>query len=120
MLSVQAVTGLIIAGTDLYLPPFGNHFAEWVTEGDPERLQALKPGDKSQVIESAYKEKRDFHKPIITIHYYGFFILSGIVILHICGVALTELKERSGLLSAMITGEKSMETKPVDIDGEHL
>ncbi len=116
LLSIQATTGLIIVGTDLYLPPFGNHFAEWVTESDPERLQALKPGEKTHVVDSAYKEMRDFRKPIITTHYYLFFILLGLVILHIAGVIVTELRERSGLISAMITGEKVLDSKPVDGD----
>ena len=114
LLSIQATTGLIIAGTDLYLPPFGNQIAEWVTEGDPERLRVLKAGDKTHVVESAYKEMRDFRKPIITTHYYLFFILLGLVALHIGGVIVTELRERSGLISAMITGEKTFDDDPVD------
>ncbi len=118
LLSIQAISGLIIAGTDLYLPPFGNHFAEWVTEGDPERLQVLKPGDKTHVVDSAYKEMRSFRKPIITTHYYLFFIILGLVVLHIVGVIVTELKERSGLISAMITGEKVFDNKPVDQNEE--
>ena len=114
LLGIQATTGLIIAGTDLYLPPFGNHFAEWVTEGDPERLQVLQAGDKTHVVDSAYKEMRDFRKPIITTHYYMFFILLVLVVVHIVGVIVTELKERNGLVSAMITGEKVLDGKPVD------
>lgn len=116
LLSIQAITGLIITGTDLYQPPFGNHFAEWVTEGDPERLQALKPGDKTHVVETAYQEMRDFRKPVITTHYYLFFVLLGLVVIHILGVIVTEIKERSGLISAMITGEKVFDKEPVDHD----
>ena len=116
LLSIQAATGLIIAGTDLYQPPFGSYFAEWVTEGDPERLQALKPGDKTHVVDSAYKEMRDFRKPVITVHYYLFFVLLGLVIAHIIGVVVTELKERNGLISAMVTGEKVFDEKPADLD----
>lgn len=116
LLSIQAITGLIIAGTDLYLPPFGHYFAEWVTEGDPERLQALKPGDKSQVVESAYQEMRDFRKPVITIHYYLYFVMMFLIVLHIAGVIVSEIRERSGLISAMITGEKVLDSDPVDID----
>ncbi len=118
LLSIQAITGLIITGTDLYLPPFGSYFAEWVTEGDPERLQVLKAGDKTHIVESAYKEMRGFRKPVITIHYYLYFVLLGLVIIHLGGVIVTELKERSGLISAMITGEKVMNGKPVDLTDE--
>ena len=119
LLSIQAMTGLIIAGTDLYLPPFGHYFAEWVTEGDPERLQALKPGDKSQVVESAYQEMRDFRKPVITIHYYLYFVMMFLIVLHIAGVIVSEIRERSGLISAMVTGEKVLDSEPADIDQQH-
>src|SRR5690606_26020026 len=31
LLMTQMVTGLVLAGTDLYFPPFGHEFAEWAT-----------------------------------------------------------------------------------------
>ncbi len=114
LLSIQASTGLIIAGTDLYLPPFGDYFAEWVTEGNSKHLDALKPGDKTHVVETAYKEMRDFRKPIITIHYYLFFVLVALVLIHVIGIIFSELKEKSGLISAMITGIKTIEGEPKD------
>lgn len=114
LLSTQAVTGLIIAGTDLYLPPFGSYFSEWVTEGDLERLKELKPGDKTHVVEKAYEEMRSFRKPIITIHVYGFYVLFVLGLIHIAGVIVTELREKNGLISAMITGEKILDDTPQD------
>ncbi len=114
LLSIQATTGLIIAGTDLYYPPFGNYFAEWVTEGNQDLLNELKPGDKSHVIESAYEEMRIFRKPIITIHVYGFYTICVLILLHIIGVIVTEVKEKNGLISAMFTGEKVLDESPVD------
>ncbi len=114
LLSIQAGTGLVVAGTDIYYPPFGNYFAEWVTEGDSERLAVLKPGDKTHVVDAAYKEMRDFRKPFITVHYYLFFVLLGLIFIHIGGVVVTEVKERNGLISAMITGEKVLDKEPVD------
>lgn len=114
LLSIQAITGTIIAGTDLYLPPFGGYFAEWVTEGDLERLKELKPGDKTYVVEKAYEEMRSFRKPIITVHVYGFYILIVFVLIHIAGVIVSELREKNGLISAMITGEKILDDLPED------
>ena len=114
LLSMQAITGLVIAGTDLYYPPFGGYFAEWVTDGDPERLQQLKPGDKSQVDESAYAEMRSFRKPFITIHVYNFCILSVLILIHIIGVIVTEVREKNGIISAMISGEKVLDDVPQD------
>jgi Ni,Fe-hydrogenase I cytochrome b subunit len=109
LLSLQAATGLILAGTDLYMPPLGGYFSEWVTEGDQARLNQLKPGDKSQVVDSAYKEMRSFRKPVITIHIYGFYTLLILVFTHVLGVIITEIREKNGLISAMIIGEKVLD-----------
>ncbi len=109
LLTTQAVTGLVIAGTDLYFPPFGTYFSEWVTEGDPERLEQLEPGNKTHVVETAYKEMRAFRKPIIMTHYYVFYVLLFLLIVHIGGVIISEIKERNGLISAMITGRKILD-----------
>jgi cytochrome b len=114
LLTSQAITGLIIAGTDLYLPPFGGYFAEWVTEADPQRLEQLEPGNKTYVVEAAYKEMRAFRKPVITLHVYGFYALLLMIIVHITGVITSELRERNGLVSAMITGEKIVDGQAED------
>jgi len=114
LLSMQAITGLVIAGTDLYYPPFGGYFAEWVTDGDSERLKQLRPGDKSQVVESAYAEMRSFRKPFITVHVYNFYILSVLILIHLIGVIVTEVREKNGIISAMISGEKVLDDVPQD------
>ncbi len=114
LLTLQATTGLILAGTDLYMPPFGSYFSEWVTDGDQTRLSLLKPGDKSQVVDSAYKEMRTFRKPAITLHVYGFYTLLIFVMIHIIGIIVTEIREKNGLISAMITGEKVLNDTPQD------
>ena len=114
LLSLQAITGLVLASTDLYMPPFGGYVAEWVTEGDPVRLKELKPGDKTRVVESAYKEMRSFRGPFIEIHEFGFYALTILIVLHIIGVIVTEIKEKNGLISAMITGEKILDDEPQD------
>ncbi|MGB5347589.1 MAG: cytochrome b/b6 domain-containing protein, partial [Woeseia sp.] len=49
LLTSQALTGLVLAGTDLYMPPFGSAIAEWVTGGDPDRLANLTPASKDFV-----------------------------------------------------------------------
>lgn len=116
VLSLQATTGLIIAGTDLYAPPFGNYFANWVTEGDPERLAALMPGDRTQTVESAYTEMRAFRSPVITTHIYGFYVIFVLFLVHITGVIVAEVREKNGLVSAMITGDKVLDDAPADGD----
>jgi Ni/Fe-hydrogenase 1 B-type cytochrome subunit len=114
VLTVQGATGLVIAGTDLYSGPFGSYFANWVTEGDPARLAALQPGDRSQTVEAAYTEMRAFRRPIISTHVYGFYTILTLFLIHIIGVIVSENREKNGLVSAMITGEKVLDDHPVD------
>lgn len=118
LLITQAATGLILAGTDLYLPPLGHEIAEWVTGSgeDHSKLAGLKPGSKEGVDPEAYKQMREFRKPFITVHVYGFYILVIAILLHIIGVIVTELKEKNGLVSAMFTGKKVFKNKPIDYD----
>lgn len=117
LLLTQAVTGLVLAGTDLYKPPFGGIIAEWVTSGDAEKLSNLSPGSKEFVDQAAYDEMRSFRKPIVTTHEYVFFLLLVAVVLHVVGVVITEVRERSGLISAMITGRKVFAEPPSDSAG---
>jgi len=115
LLSVQAITGLVLAGTDVYMPPFGNTIKEWVAV-DQTTVDSVKPYSKEGIDEAAYKEMRDFRKPFITTHYYVFYILLVAIILHLLGVVVTELKERNGLVSAMFSGKKVFTEKPFDAE----
>lgn len=114
LLTVQAVTGLVLAGTDLYQPPFGSYFANWVTDGDPDRLAALKPGDRSATVETSYAAMRAFRSNFIEVHEISFYVLLILVFVHLGGVIFGELREKNGLISAMITGEKVLDEKPSD------
>ncbi len=118
LLATQAVTGLILAGTDLYLPPFGHEIKEWVTARAEEGSKAvsIKPGSKKGVDPEAYAEMRSFRQPIITIHYYAFYVLLISIVLHIAAVVVTEIREKNGIVSAMFTGKKVSSKKPVDLD----
>jgi len=115
LLTTQAVTGLVLAGTDVYMPPFGNSIAEWVadidSQGNPVEIKA---GSKDGVNAEAYAEMRSFRKPFIVTHYYAFYVLLVAVFLHIVFVILGEIKEKNGLISAMFTGNKVVSKEPVD------
>ena len=115
LLSIQALTGLVLAGTDVYMPPFGNTIKEWVAT-DQSTVENVKPYSKEGVDEVTYKEMRAFRKPFITTHYYVYFILLVSIVLHLIGVVVTELRERNGLVSAMFTGKKVFSEKPFDAD----
>ncbi len=115
LLSLQAITGLVLAGTDMYMAPFGSTFKQMVAV-DAASVDLVKPYSKEGIDEAAYKEMRDVRKPFITVHYYVFYILLAAIILHLVGVLVSELRERNGLVSAMITGKKVFAEKPFDAE----
>lgn len=114
LLLTQSITGLIITGTDLYMPPFGGLFADWVTNGDPDKLAQLVPGSKEHVDPVAYDAMRSFRSPIVTTHLYVFYFLMAMIFLHVAGVVITEIREKNNLVSAMFSGEKFLPEAPVD------
>ncbi|MEE9574975.1 MAG: cytochrome b/b6 domain-containing protein [Gammaproteobacteria bacterium] len=120
LLTTQAITGLTLAGTDVYMPPFGNQIIEYIAAVDENqnRLGEIRAGYKDNIDEQAYQRMRAYRKPVNTIHYTVFFILLTAIILHILGVIFTEVKEKNTIISAMITGKKYFNSKPVDIDVE--
>ncbi len=105
LMSIQMVSGLVIAGTDIYYPPFGNYFAQSIAI-DKDNIQDIKPYSKVNVDEKAYKAMRDIRKPFITAHVYAFYGLIFLIPLHIIGVIIAERRERSALVSAMFNGYK--------------
>jgi cytochrome b len=113
MLLSQAVTGLVLAGTDLFYPPAGSWIAGWVAAPgvDPATLQ---PYAKQTYDAAAYADMRAFRKPFIEVHEIGFYILLGLILLHILAVVVTELREGGNLVSAMFTGKKVLDHEPAD------
>jgi len=113
LLATQAITGLVLAGTDVFYPPFGNWFAQWIAaEGvDP---ASLVPSAKEMFDEQAYKDMRAFRSPFITIHLYAFYVLVGVILVHVAAVIITEIREGGTLVTAMFTGRKIIAGIPVD------
>jgi len=113
LLMVQAITGLVLAGTDIFYPPIGSWIANWIAGAgvDP---ATLVPYAKDTYDKEAYEAMRAFRKPFITIHYYGFYILLATIIIHILAVVVTELREGGNLISAMFTGKKVLSQPPAD------
>lgn len=114
-LTAQAVTGIVLAGTDIYYPPFGAMIAEWVAAPgvDP---SAILPYDRSMVDADAYKEMRAFRSGFLGVHVQNFYIIITLVVLHIAAVVWTENKHGGGIISAMFTGRKTLASKPEDDD----
>ena len=118
LLTTQAMTGVIMAGTDVYMPPFGNQIVEYIAAVDENqnRLGEIRAGYKDNIDEQAYQIVRTYRKPVITIHYYVFFLLLAAIFIHILAVIVAEVREKNALVSAMITGKKYFASNPVDID----
>ena len=92
--SVNIATGLIRAGTDLYLPPFGPLVLGYVApEGERASIKAVKAGAFNK---ERMQKVRSFKKPVSEIHFIGAFIITFIALLHVIGVLLTEWSAPSG------------------------
>ncbi len=115
LMSAQAITGLVLAGTDVYMLPFGNIVKESIAI-DATTVDIIKPYSKEGIDDAAYKDMRDVRKPFITVHYYAFYVLLAAILLHLLGVVVSELRERNGLVSAMFTGKKVFAKKPFDAE----
>lgn len=113
LLIVQAVTGLVLAGTDIFYPPFGSWIAQWIAAPgvDPATLMPYSP---QQYDAAAYDSMRALRKPFVTVHLYSFYALMVMVVLHITAVVITELREGGSIVSAMFTGRKIMAGRPED------
>ncbi len=113
LIAIQAITGLVLAGTDLFYPPLGRWIAQWVAAPgvDP---GSLVPYEPQMYDKAAYADMRAFRKPFATAHLYSFFVLAIVIVAHVAAVIVTELKEGGSIISAMFTGRKIIQGPPVD------
>jgi cytochrome b len=116
LLVVQAATGLVLAGTDIYYPPFGGWIAGWIAAPGVDPATIL-PYDKAGIDPASWEAMRAFRSPFVTVHYWNFYALLVLIAIHIVGVVVTELREGGGIVSAMFTGRKIFDRTPVDHPG---
>lgn len=114
LMLVMAVTGLILAGTDLFYPPIGRWIASWVAAPgvDSGTLVPYAPDLYDKAAYAAMRE--EFRFPVGRIHYYGFYTLLGLALIHIVAVVVTEVRGGGSLISAMFTGKKVLSEPPAD------
>lgn len=113
LLVVQAVTGLILAGTDLFYPPFGHWIAQWVAAPDV-APGSLVPYAREMYDAAAYEDMRTIRKPVVLTHLYGFYVLTALVVMHVAAVVATEIREGGSIISAMFTGRKILRGRPAE------
>jgi cytochrome b len=114
VLTVQALGGLVLAGTDIYYPPLGPWVAGWVAAPgvDP---ATIRPYDQTGIDPVAWQEMRALREPVVETHELGYFVILGLVLAHIVGVLVTEFREGGAIVSAMFTGRKLLDRPPVDL-----
>lgn len=105
LLALLALTGLVLAGTDIYYPPFGRYFAAWVAAPGVDPAQVV-PYEPQLVTVSAFYEVRAFRRPFIVVHKWSFYVLAALIVIHIAAVIASEVRTGGALVSAMITGAK--------------
>jgi Ni/Fe-hydrogenase 1 B-type cytochrome subunit len=113
LLVIQLATGLVIAGTDLFWPPFGHLFARWVVASgvDP---SAIYPGASDLIDKVSYQAMRAFRRPFVSVHEFAFYGLLVVIALHLIAVVVTEVHEGGSITSAMFTGRKILTRTPPD------
>jgi Ni/Fe-hydrogenase 1 B-type cytochrome subunit len=77
-------------------------------------LVGLQPGQKEMLDPEGYAPMREFRTPFMTIHKWAFCALLFAILLHIAAVVIAEIKEKNGLISAMVTGTKVFDKRPED------
>jgi len=115
LLLTQSITGIILAGTDVYMPPFGHEIRNMVAE-DKTKLELVQPYSDTNINPAAYKYMRAWRKPVVTTHYWSFYGLLVAISIHIIAVIIAEIRTREGLVSAMFSGYKMLDRKPEDAD----
>jgi cytochrome b len=115
LLVVQGATGLVLAGTDVYMPPLGGVIREWVAAEthEPALVRPYSPETTDPV---AYAEMRSLRAPIVRIHEYNFYLLIVLIAIHIAAAVVAEFREGGAIISAMFTGRKVHGERPVDLD----
>jgi Ni/Fe-hydrogenase 1 B-type cytochrome subunit len=110
---VQGATGLVLAGTDVFYPPFGHYFQTWLAAPGIDPSTVL-PRSPDMYDPAAFQSWRAFRRPFAEVHEYSFYALAAVVVLHVAAVVITEVREGGGIISAMFTGRKVISGKPLD------
>jgi Ni/Fe-hydrogenase 1 B-type cytochrome subunit len=110
LLAAQIVSGLILLGIDQFAPPAGPSLgAPSATSPLPTPIPQL-----PWAIAWSAADAEAVRAPLRVLHLYGFYLLVIAAIQHVVAVIMTELREGGDLVSAMLTGWKSLPGRPED------
>lgn len=99
-----ALTGLFRAGTDLYHSPLGPAVARYVARAGADPA-ALSWRTEEELADPLRMDRLNRAKPLAGLpHRVGAWLLLVLAVAHVTGVTLTEVRQRSGLVSAMVSG----------------
>jgi cytochrome b len=113
LLVVQGATGIVLAGTDVYMPPLGRTIRAWVA-ADTHDPALVRPYAPDTVNTEAYADMRAFRAPIVETHETTYFMLLALIAIHVAAAILAEFREGGSIISAMFTGRKIHDGEPTD------
>ncbi len=113
LILILAISGLVLAGTDLFYPPLGHWIAGWVAAPGVEP-GTLVPNSPSMYDKAAFDSMRAFRKPFIVSHLYAYYALLVVVGLHIAGAVVADIREGGSVISATFHGRKILAGRPAD------
>ncbi|QYJ91920.1 cytochrome b/b6 domain-containing protein [Shewanella halotolerans] len=101
------VTGLVRAGTDIYYPPFGGAVSDYIAQPGVDGA-SIKPYDDTGVDAQKVAILKPYKSLAGEVHVYSVYLLILMIVLHVAGVIVAEIKHQPGLVSAMISGNKPL------------
>lgn len=110
LLAIQILSGLMLLGVDQLAPPAPLWPAEPSAQSSPGTMTPPLPW----AIDWTAADAEAVRHPLRLAHLYGFYLLAIAVLQHVVAVVTTELREGGDLVSAMLTGWKSLPGPPED------
>ncbi|MCG9738630.1 cytochrome b/b6 domain-containing protein [Shewanella insulae] len=101
------LTGLVRAGTDIYYPPLGGAVSDYIAQPGVDGA-SIKPYDDTGVDGKKVAILKPYKSLAGKVHLYSVYLLILMIVLHIAGVIVAEIKHQPGLVSAMISGNKPL------------
>jgi cytochrome b len=114
LLLAQAGSGLVRAGVDLYYPPFGGLMAAYIARPEIDPASISWRNAKTLAVPERYQRLGLVKSVSAPLHRYGAYLLLVMIVIHVTGVTLSEVRQQSGAVSAMFSGRRTIAGTPLD------